>query len=468
MADIYLYNTLGRKKELFAPIDPPRVGMYACGPTVYDYQHIGNMRRYVGDDVLKRLLGFNGLEVKHVMNITDVGHLTSDADSGEDKLEKSAKEKGKTAFEIAKFFEEDFFKQTDALNILRPNIICRATEHIAEQIALIKKLEENGYTYKTDDGIYFDTSKLKDYGKLTGGKEGIKPGARIDVVGKKHPTDFALWKFSPKDSKRQMEWESPWGVGFPGWHLECSAMSMKYLGETFDIHTGGVDHIAIHHTNEIAQSEGVTGKEPVKYWIHYEFLQVDGQKMSKSLKNTYTVDDVKKKGFDPMALRYLYLTAYYRDPLNFTWKSLEAAQSALEKLRTQVVSLKNQEPRTTISQEKNEKVNEFRDKFIQAVNDDVNTATGLAVMWEMLKSNVPSEDKYDLAITFDEILGLELGEYSKPVVSIPQEVKKLVAEREKLRKEGNFAQADKVRIKIEEKGFVIEDTTEGSRLTPKR
>lgn len=468
MADIYLYNTLGRKKELFVPINPPHVGMYACGPTVYDYAHIGHMRRYVGDDVLKRLMGFNSFQVKHVMNITDVGHLTSDADTGEDKLEKSAAEKGKSAYEIAKFYEENFFEQTDALNIVRPNIICRATEHIDVQIALIKKLEENGYTYKNDDGIYFDTSKLKDYGKLAGGKEGIKPGARIDIAGKKHPTDFALWKFSPKDKKRQMEWESPWGTGFPGWHIECSAMSMKYLGETFDIHSGGVDHIAVHHTNEIAQSEGATGKDPVKHWVHYEFLQVDGQKMSKSLKNTYTVENVKKKGFNPMALRYLFLTAYYRDPLNFTWKSLEAAQSALEKLRTQVAALRKQEPRTKISQEKNEKVNEYRDKFIKSVNDDMNTAIGLAVMWEMLKSNIPSEDKYDLAITFDEVLGLKLGEYTAPTVSIPQEVKKLVAKRENLRKEGDYRDADKLRIKVEEKGFILEDTPAGSRLSPKR
>ena len=467
MADIYLFNSLTHKKELFIPINPPDVGMYACGPTVYDYQHIGNMRRYVGDDILKRILSLNGFVVKHVMNVTDVGHLTSDADTGEDKLEKSAAEKGKSAEEIAKFFEEQFFSSTDALNIIRPDILCRATEHIAEQIALIKKIEENGFIYLTDDGVYFDTTKLKDYGRLAGGKEGIKPGARVDIAGKKSPTDFALWKFSPKDVSRQMEWESPWGTGFPGWHIECSAMSMKYLGETFDIHTGGVDHIAVHHTNEIAQSEAATGKEPVKYWVHYEFLQVEGAKMAKSLGNTYTVDDVKEKGFDPMALRYLFLTAYYRDRLNFTWESLEGAQNALEKLRAATAALKDQKSRTALSSEKDEKTQAFRKEFIGSVNDDINTASALAVMWNMLKSSIPSGDKYDLAIAFDEVLGLGLGGAAAEKMEVSEKVQTLIDAREKLREEGKFEEADRVRKEIEKEGFVLEDTSDGTKVKPR-
>ena len=466
MAEIYLYTSLTRKKEEFVPIDPPRVGIYACGPTVYDYQHIGNMRRYVGDDILRRTLESGGYEVKYVMNITDVGHLTSDADTGEDKLEKSAREQGKSAYDIAKFYEENFFEQAEALNIRRPDIVCKATEHIKEQIEMIGEIEKNGFTYKTDDGIYFDTSKLSDYSKLSGGKEGIRPGARVDIAGKRHPTDFALWKFSPKDSKRQMEWESPWGVGFPGWHIECSAMSRKYLGETFDIHTGGVDHIAIHHTNEIAQSEGATGKLPARFWMHHEFLQVDGGKMAKSLGNIYTVADVINKGYEPLALRYLFLSAHYRDPLNFTWDNLRGAQTSLEKLRLLVSGFTQQEKRSALSAEKNEKIGAFRADFTLALNDDLNTAKALAVLWEMAKSNIPSTDKYDLAISFDEILGLGLKDTQVKEIKIPEIVQNLVEEREKLRGEGKFAEADKVRGKIEAEGFLLEDTPQGPKVKP--
>ncbi len=466
MAEINLYNSLTRKKEVFTPINSPEVGIYACGPTVYEYQHIGNLRRYLGDDILRRVLAIGGFRVKYVMNITDVGHLTSDADTGEDKLEKSAREKGKSAYELAKFYEENFFKQTDALNIKRPDIVCKATEHIQEQIEMIGEIEKNGFSYKTEDGVYFDTSKLSDYGLLTGGKEGIRPGARVDVAGKKHPTDFALWKFSPKDSKRQMEWESPWGVGFPGWHIECSAMSRKYLGVPFDIHTGGVDHIATHHTNEIAQSEGATGKIPAKFWMHHEFLQVDGGKMAKSLGNTYTVDDVIQKGFDPLALRYLFLTAHYRDPLNFTWENLKAAETSLANLRTQVGSLKEQEKRSALSAEKNEKIEGYRGQFVSALNDDLNTAKALAVFREMLKSNIPAEDKYDLAASFDEVLGLGLTGIAVTKVEIPEKVQKLAERREKLRQEGKYQEADKVRDEIEKEGFVLEDTPEGVRVRP--
>ena len=462
MPDIFLTNTLTRKKEKFEPISPPNVGIYSCGPTVYFNAHIGHMRRYVGDDILKRLLLASSYQVKHVMNITDVGHLTSDDDSGEDKIEKSAKETGKSAWDIAKFYESQFFSSTDSLNIIRPDTVARATDHIKEQIALISQIEKNGYVYKTEDGIYFDTSKLGNYGALAGGKEGIKAGARVDVAGKKSPTDFALWKFSPSKEKRQMEWESPWGVGFPGWHIECSAMSMKYLGETFDIHTGGVDHIPIHHTNEIAQSEGANGKAPVKFWIHHEFLKVNGQKMAKSLKNIYTVDDVVKKDFDPISLRYLFLTAHYRDTLNFTWESLTSAQNALNKLRSQLLALRESRQRTILSKEKEGKMEEVRQAFTQALSDDLNTPRGVAIIWDMFKSNIPAEDKYDLALSFDEILGLSLNKVSTTKLAVPEDLKKLIDERNKLRLEGKFEEADEIRIKIEEKGFYLMDSKGGT------
>jgi cysteinyl-tRNA synthetase len=464
MPDIYLTNTLGRKKEKFVPIAPPVVSIYSCGPTVYLYSHIGHMRRYVGDDILKRVLIQNGYQVKHVMNITDVGHLTSDADTGEDKIEKSARETGKSAWDIAKFFEAQFFASCEPLNIIRPNIVAKATDHIKEQIDLISRIEKNGYTYKTDDGIYFDTSKLPSYGALTGGKAGIKAGIRVELAGKKNPTDFALWKFSPKGEKRQMEWESPWGVGFPGWHIECSAMSMKYLGETFDIHTGGVDHIAIHHTNEIAQSMAASGQEPVRFWIHHEFLQVNGEKMAKSLKNTFTVEDVIKRGFDPLALRYLFLTAHYRDTLNFTWESLASAGNALNRLRSQLISMRESRKRTVLSREKEKKMEEIRAKFMKAVNDDLNTPKAIATMWDMFKSNIPAEDKYDLALSFDDILGLSLNKISSVQLSIPDVVQKLMTDRERLRREGQFSEADKIRVKIEEMGYKLEDTSQGTSI----
>ena len=476
MSDIYLTNTLTRKKEKFVSIDPPNVGLYSCGPTVYLSSHIGHMRSYVGVDILKRILKLNGYQVKHVMNITDVGHLTSDNDTGEDKVEKTARETGKSAWDIAKFYTDQFFSFTDSLNIERPDVVCKATDHIGEQIDLIKKLEEKGFTYKTSDGIYFDTSKLSDYGKLTGGKEGIKAGARVEMAEKKNPTDFALWKFSysqgrsfdsaqdDSSNRRQMEWESPWGKGFPGWHIECSAMSMKYLGETFDIHTGGIDHIPVHHTNEIAQSETATGKPFVKYGIHFEFLMVDGKKMSKSLGNIYTVDEVREKGFDPISLRYLYLTAHYRDPLNFTWESLESAQNALENLRKILTGLKSQ-LRTQLSEEKNEKLEKYRSDFLEAVNDDLNTPKALAVLWEMVKSNIPSPDKYDLAMNFDEVFGLGLSKTQKlQEAKTPNNIKVLIEKREKLRKEGKFEESDEVRKKIESKGYKVEDTDSGPKI----
>lgn len=467
-----LYNTLTRKKEEFIPIHPPHVGYYSCGPTVYDFAHLGHARTYVFGDVLERVLSLNGYRVKRVMNITDVGHLTSDADSGEDKMEKGAAREKKTVWEVAQFYTDDFFVMLQKLHIKKPEIICRATDYIPQMIALIKKLEEKGYTYRIADGIYFDTAKLSDYGKLTGHSfaeltKGLKAGARIEIVsGKKHPTDFALWKLTPRGVSRQMEWDSPWGKGFPGWHIECSAMSMEFLGETFDIHTGGVDHIPIHHTNEIAQSEAATGKPFVRFWLHGEHLLVDNEKMSKSLGNFYRVSDVKAKGFSPVALRYLFLTAHYHTQMNFTWKSLEASQAALTKLQESLLQLADQvagKKRVNLSEEKLDKVNSFRKEFIDHVNDDLNIPAGLAVVWKVVKSNMPSADKLDLLYFFDKVLGLDLQrtKNKEQRTEVPQEITELVNQREQFRKEKKWQEGDNLRREIEEKGFSIKDTPQG-------
>lgn len=478
-----LYNTLTRKIEDFQPINPPTVGYYSCGPTVYDFAHIGHGRTYVFADILQRVLEFDGFPVKRVMNITDVGHLTSDSDTGEDKMEKGAAREKKTVWDIAEFYTDDFLQMLGKLNVRRPEIICKATDNIKEMIEMIKTLAEKGFTYQTDDGIYFDTSKFPEYGKLTGQsfdklQKTLKAGARVELVsGKKNVTDFALWKLTPGNVKRQMEWDSPWappgrgkGKGFPGWHIECSAMSMKYLGETFDIHTGGVDHVPIHHTNEIAQSEAATGKPFVKYWLHADHLLVDNEKMSKSLGNFYRIADIEKKGFSPLTLRYLFLTASYRSQMNFTWKSLEAAKTAYESLANQILNVKSQiAEKVSIAEEKREAVNTFRQKFADAVNDDLNTAVGLAVVWEVLKSAIPPADKYDLLIQFDEILGLGLNQITdnKEQITISEEIKKLAEKREQLRKEKKWNESDEVRKTIEKKGFKVEDTPSGSLLNKK-
>ncbi len=469
---LYITNTLSHKKEEFVPLNPPNVGMYTCGPTVYYYPHIGNWRTFVFEDILRRVLEQNGYKVKHVMNITDVGHLTGDnvgnADLGEDRMEKAAKKEGKNAWDIADFYIKDFLESRSELGILAPTHLVRATDHIPDQINLIKRLELKGLTYVTKLGVYFDVSKFADYGKLSGqkmiDKRSASRGELKEDTEKRNPFDFALWKFSENGVKRQMEWESPWGVGFPGWHIECSAMSMKYLGESFDIHAGGVDHIAIHHTNEIAQSEGATGKPFAKYWLHGEFLKVDGGRMGKSLGNAYTLHDIIDKGYEPLALRYLYLTSNYRDTLNFTWLSLNASQTAFNKLKEQVLAAKNQKERTVLSQEKNDKRQNFSFKFFEAINDDLNTAKALAVFWEAMKSNIPSEDKYDLAMSFDEVLGLKLSEVTSKTYEVSSEIQKLVEKREQLRKDKKFDEADQVRKDIEVKGYIIEDSSEGVKV----
>jgi len=474
-----LYNTLGRRKQVFKPIHGKEVKMYCCGLTVYDYPHIGNMKTYVNEDILRRVLEINGYKVTQVMNITDVGHLTSQADSGEDKVEMIAREQKKNAWEIADYFTKTFYKDMETLNILFPQKVVKATDNLQEMIALIKRLEEKGYTYKIEgDGIYFDTSKFKGYGKLTGMNfrrlnKYLKAGVRVELVrGKRNITDFALWKFSPRNEKRQMEWDSPWGVGFPGWHIECSAMSMKYLGETFDIHCGGVDHIYIHHSNEIAQSEASTGKKFVNYWIHCQFLLVEGKKMSKSLKNYYTLKDILDKGYSWREIRYLYVSSYYRRQLNFTFKGLEAARASIERISNFLKKINEAEvpdhPKSlsllTVKTKK---------EFLKAINDDLNTPKAFAITFKFITavnkildvkklSKKDAQKVIELILWFDKVFGLKLEEYLEEDRELPKEVKDLLEERKKARLQRDFERSDKIRDELKEKyGIVVEDTKEG-------
>jgi len=466
--NIQLFDTLMRKKEKFIPLEQGKVKMYCCGPTVYLYAHIGNFRTYVFEDVLRRVLEFNGFKVKHVMNITDVGHLTSDADTGEDKMEVGAEREKKTASEIAEFYTKAFFEETEELNILKPTIVCKATDHIADIIELVQKLEKKGYTYVIDSGVYFDTSKLEDYGKLTGMNferlnETLKAGARVEFdPQKKNITDFGVWFFSPKDKKRQMEWDSPWGVGFPGWHAECSVMSMKYLGETFDIHCSAIDHVPIHHTNEIAQSEAATGKKFVNYWLHAAFLVFGKEtKMAKSEGKIITVKNIIEKGFDPLAFRYLCMTAHYRSELVFTWESLQAAQNALFTLREHVRKLsENLEDKPLLSN----KVAEYSEKFLEAVNDDLNMPEALAIVWKLVRNEreLSNQEKYKLLLEFDKIFALDLArEMARE--ELPKEAEELIRKREDARKTKDWKTADKIREQLKAMGIIIEDTPQGIR-----
>ena len=469
------YNSLTKKLEAFRPLTLPRVTLYTCGPTVYDFPHIGHGRKYVIDDILKRMLTQCGYQVTHVQNITDVGHLVSDADSGEDKMEKGARKSGKTVWEVARFFEHEFNIDMGKLNILPPDISCRATEHVADMIALVQILVEKGYAYETDEAVYFDVTKFKKYDKLFGQsleEKAIAVRAEVRTgEHKKHPADFTLWfKRVGRFADHQMHWDSPWGDGFPGWHIECSAMSMKYLGETIDIHTGGVDHLSIHHPNEIAQSECATGKPFARYFLHYNFLTVDGAKMSKSLGNIYRVEDIVKKGFDPLDLRYFYLTAHYRKVQNFTFEGLAASQSARIQLVDHMRAFRNQgsSSRTVLSHEKLEKIKRYQQAFVEAFGNDLNTPQALAVVWEAVKSNIPGEDKYDLLASFDQILGLGLTSEAVVTIEIPEYINALVAKRNRLRSEGNYQEADHVRETIGKQGFILEDSSEGTRVVPKR
>lgn len=450
-----VYNTLTRRKEEFVPLNDKVVTMYSCGPTVYSYAHIGNMRAYLFMDSVRRTLKYNGYKLKGVMNITDVGHLLSDGDDGEDKMEKASREQQKSVYEIAAIYTDAFMKDLAKLNIGKPEIIAKATDHINDMIKYVEALVEKGYGYETSDGIYFDISKFREYGKLSGlDLEGQRAGARVDVNDeKRNPADFALWKKAPKE--HIMQWESPWGMGYPGWHIECSAMSRKYLGDTFDIHTGGVDHIPVHHENEIAQSEALVGHKTVDYWMHVEFMQVDGGKMSKSLKNTYTVSELEQKGYSAMAFRYFCLNTHYRKKLNFTFEGMDAAKTAYNRLLAAVHSHKGGKSFDE------EAVKKYDELFTEAINDDINIPLGLGVLWNMLKEK-PSQAIYDLAMKFDKVLGLALDTESAPEkVEAPEEVIKLAELRLKARKDKDWTQSDVLREQISKLGYQIIDKKDG-------
>ena len=457
--ELKLFNTLTRKKEIFKPIHKDYVGLYSCGPTVYWYQHIGNLRTYIFSDILKRVLEYNGYKVKHVMNVTDVGHLTSDNDSGEDKMEKAATKEGKNAQEIANYYLKIFREDLEKVNIIEPKIWTKATENIKEQIELIKKLEEKGYTYRTEDGIYFDTSKFKDYGKMAKlNTEELIAGKRTEMRDKKNKTDFALWKFSEKPGVRQQEWESPWGIGFPGWHIECSAMSMKYLGESFDIHTGGEDHIQVHHTNEIAQSEAATEKKFVNYWLHGAYLTFHGEKISKSKGGLYTISELEKQNFHPLSFRYMCLTTHYRKPLNFSLEILESAQNSFNRLKNIISEIKYKD------EKKNKKnIDAAKKQFLEIINDNLNLPKATAFLWEILRDEkLNDSEKYELVIDFDKVLGLGLDKEEN--IEIPDDVLKIVEEREVTRKNKDWKKSDELREKILKKGYKIDDTKNGTKI----
>ena len=458
------YNTLTRKKEEFHSIDEKRVRMYSCGPTVYSYAHIGNFRTYIFMDTLRRVLKYNGYELKHVMNITDVGHLESDADEGEDKMEKAARKEKKDPYEIANFYTKIFLKDMEKLNIDKPEIITKATENISQMIDYVREIIKNGYAYETSKGIYFDISKLDKYPVLSNRKlDDQIAGARVDVdPEKKNPYDFALWIKAPEN--HIMKWESPWGLSYPGWHLECSTMGRRFLGEEFDIHTGGVDHIPTHHENEIAQSKGATGKIPAHVWMHCEYLQVDGGKMSKSLGNTYTISQLQEKGISPLAFKLFCFTAHYRNKLNFTFEGAYGAQKALERLYDSYV--KNVNGADDVEEDV---IKEYEEKFLSYINDDMNMPGAMSVVWDIARNTKKSAKFANLLLKFDEVLGLDMKNAEKYLVKfkqndseeLPAEIKKLVEERKNARAEKNWAKSDEIRDKIISLGYSIKDTKDG-------
>ena len=458
-----LYNTMDRKVEEFVPIEEGKVGMYCCGPTVYNYAHIGNLRTYIFEDILHRTLEEAGYRVKHVMNITDVGHLTGDGDDGEDKLGKRSRETGKSVWDIAAFYTDAFFADEKALNIKRPNVVCKATDHIQDMIALIKRLEEKGHTYTAGGNVYFSIDTIDDYGKLAGQKQEDKlSGARIAVDGnKRNPQDFVLWFTNSKFGEQAMMWDSPWGRGYPGWHIECSAMSMKYLGETFDIHCGGIDAIPVHHTNEIAQSEAATGHKWVNYWCHGEFLLNDKGKMSKSSGEFLTLPVLVGHGYNALDYRYFCLGGHYRTQLKFSYEALDHAKSARERLNSMVAELKAKaKPESTIS----EKAESYKDSFFAALFNDLRCPEALAVMWKMLKDNSITEgEKLSLLYSMDKVLGLDLEkvEAKKEEKVGGEEEWKLVEERKQAKAEKNYQRADEIRKELEERGYIVKDTPQG-------
>jgi len=463
--EIRLYNTLSRKKQIFKPIKKGFVGLYSCGPTVYNYAHIGNLRAYIFADILKRTLKYNQYRIKHVVNITDVGHLTSDADEGEDKMIQALKREGKELNEksmkqTADFYTKAFKNDIKKLNILKPNKWCKATKHVKEVIKMVQQIQNNGYAYETSDGLYFNTAKLDNYGQLARlDIKGLKPGARVEInPEKKNPTDFALWfKAVGRGKHHIMQWKSPWGKGWPGWHIECSAMSTRYLDQPFDIHTGGIDHIPVHHTNEIAQAQAAQNKSLANYWMHNEFLILDKEKMAKSGESFITLLTLIKKGFEPLAYRYLCLSAHYRSPLSFSWENLKSAKNALNNLYQSIAHYPK--PGEVIESEEQ--------KFKQAINNDLDTPQALAIVWDLIKSDYPENKKMATLLEFDKVLGLDFAKTKIALSRVPSEIKKLVGQRQELRQQKNWSEADQIRQKINNLGFEIEDTDQGPMIKRK-
>ena len=479
--DLSLFNTLGRRREAFTPHDRERIRMYACGPTVYNYAHIGNLRAYVFVDLLRRVLSFFDYSVTHVMNITDVGHLTDDADDGEDKMVKSSRESGKSVWDIAQFYTDAFFRHTDELNVLRPHIAPRATEHIPQMIELIRRLDERGFTYHSGGNVYFDTSKFPAYGELArnraaGPSEHSDTHSRVETdPNKRNPADFVLWFTRSKFENQAMVWDSPWGRGYPGWHIECSAMSMHYLGDQFDIHCGGVDHISVHHSNEIAQSEAATGKKWVNYWLHNEFLVMEKGKMAKSAGGFLTLDSLIEAGYDPLDYRYFCLLAHYRSELRFSWEALDAARSARQRLIERVRRLSedsdyalSEADRDSLSpRDSANGAGRHLSAFEDALADDLNSPKALAAAWSLIKDEgVSAEERLRALASMEQVLGLALFNRAEEGSSVPDDVKQLVAERTAARKERNFKRADEIRDILVERGFSLEDGPEGTRVRP--
>lgn len=458
--DIYFYNTLTKQKDLFKPIEEGKVKIYSCGPTVYKDATIGNMRTNLLNDTLRRVLKYNGYELKHVMNITDVGHLVSDGDEGEDKMLKSAREEHKSPLEIAEHYTKLFFRDLERLNIETPEVVCKATDHIKEMLEMVQKIMKNGYAYETSTAIYFDVSKLDKYGILSGiNLNDQKAGARVDIdPEKRNPYDFALWIKAP--ANHLMKWDSPWGPSYPGWHIECSAMSTKYLGEEFDIHTGGIDLVPTHHENEIAQNKGACGKNPAHYWIHGEYLLINGGKMSKSLGNTYLIDDIIARGYSPLAYRLFNYSCHYRGKLNFTWEGIESANTSLIRLREGYQ--KHLNGNSDIS---DEIIADMENRFHQAINDDMNMPLALSVVWEAVKYPEKSPKIAQLLKKFDTVLGIKIDEVQE--TKIPQEILDLVEERKQARSDKNWSESDRLRYLIAEKGYIVKDMKDGTEVLKK-
>ncbi len=452
---LQLFDTYTRELRTFEPLNPELVGLYACGPTVYDYAHIGNLRTYLFEDILRRTLEYAGFKVRHVMNITDVGHLTSDADSGEDKMEKGARRTGMTAWELAEFYTRAFQADLEQLNIKPPHIWCKATDHIPEQIAFIQEIEKHGFTYRTSDGIYFLSQKLNDYGYLARlNIEGLQAGARVELGEKKYLTDFALWKFSPPGETRQMEWDSPWGKGFPGWHIECSAMSAKYLGDFFDIHCGGEDHIPVHHTNEIAQTEACKGTRLANFWMHGYFLQLGEEKMAKSSGQFIRLETLAEKGFESAVYRYFCLTAHYRTQLSFSWDSIEVSRTTLNRLY-----------KTAFEWGEAGHVDTgYLSQFEGFIYNDLNTPRVLALLHDLARSDLANSVKKATLLEFDRVLGLGFADWQPVQEEIPSEVLDWAEQRVAARKARNWALADEIRDRITGAGYVVEDTPDGPRV----